>query len=275
MWKGAISFGLVHVPVKMYSAIEEKDIAMKHIHQECGSSVSNVRNCPSCNREVAWEEVAKGYEYEKGKYVLFSKEELDQLLPDASKEIKILDFVNMNEIDPIFFQKTYYLSPDDTGSKAYNLLLHALKTTNKNAVCKVAIRSKESLGVLRVIGEGIALETIYYPDEVRPVEHVPNLPGQIEVDVKELLLAQRLVEQLSGPFDVSKYRDDYRNRLIKAIQKKIQGEDIRIQPSVKESNVMDLMAALQASLELYNTRTEETPKKKRRKKLKSVVEETA
>lgn len=254
MWKGAISFGLVHVPVKMYSAIEEKDIVMKHIHQECGSSISNVRNCPSCNREVAWEEVAKGYEYEKGKYVLFSKDELDQLLPDASKEIRILDFVRMEEIDPIYFQKTYYLSPGDTGSKAYSLLLHALKTTNKN----------------------IALETIYYPDEVRPVEHVPNLPGQQGIDAKELLLAQRLVEQLSGPFDALKYQDDYRNRLIEVIQKKVQGEEISIQPSMKESNVMDLMAALQASLELYKPNAEEeAPKQKRRKKLNPAVEETA
>lgn len=208
MWKGAISFGLVHVPVKMYSAIEEKDITMKHIHQECGSSISNVRSCPNCKREVAWEEVVKGYEYEKGKYVLFSKEELDQLSPETDKEIRILDFVNMEEIDPIYFQKTYYLSPGDTGAKAYSLLQLALKTTKKVAICKVAIRTKISLAALRVIGECIALETIYFPDEVRPVEHVPNMPGKQAIEDKELQLAQMLIKQLSGPFQASKYQDE-------------------------------------------------------------------
>lgn len=278
IWKGAISFGLVHVPVKMYSAIEEKDIAMKLIHQECGSNISNIRSCQICNREVPWEEVAKGYEYEKGRYVLFSIDELDQLLPEANKEIRILDFVKMDEIDPIYFQKTYYLSPGDTGTKAYSLLLRALSNTNKIAICKVSIRSKESLGALRVIGDCIAFETIYYPDEVRPVDHVPNLPDQHVVDEKELLLAQKLIEHLSGPFVASKYQDDYRFRLIDVIQMKIRGEEIRTQPKAKENNVMDLMAALQASIELYKDENEDKlpkPKQKGKKKLKAVVEETA
>ncbi|WP_165452609.1 Ku protein [Paenibacillus thalictri] len=276
IWKGAITFGLVHVPVKMYTAVEEKDIAMKQIHHECGSSISNVRSCPNCKREVAWEEIVKGYEYDKGKYVLFTKEELEQLLPESDKTIRILHFVDMDEVDPVYYQKTYYLSPGDMGEKGYSLLLQALKSTNKTAVCKVALRSKIHLALLRTAGECIVLETLYYPDEVRPVAHVPNMPDGRTVDNKELKLAQMLIGQLSGPFDASQYKDDFRLQLIDAIQRKIQGEEIRVQPTISENGVMDLMSALQASLEQLNAAAQaEAATAKKRKKKVARVEETA
>ncbi|MFF2911834.1 Ku protein [Paenibacillus sp. NPDC057934] len=249
VWKGAISFGLVHVPVKMFSATEDKDISLRYIHKECGSPLSYVRKCPVCDKEVAWEEIGKGYEYEKGKFVTFDKEELDQLTEESSKNITILDFVDLTEIDPIYFQKTYYLSPDQAGGNAYRLLMEAMRQTGKIGIAKISIRSKSSLAAIRVLEECIAIETIFYPDEVRPASQVPNLPGAGAVNDKELEMAKLLISQLSTPFDPSKYTDDYRQRMQDLISHKIAGEEFHIAPTKQESNVIDLMAALQASIE--------------------------
>ncbi|WP_025674928.1 Ku protein, partial [Paenibacillus polymyxa] len=210
VWKGAISFGLVHVPVKMFSATEDKDISMRYIHKECGSPLSYVRKCPVCDKEVEWEEIGKGYEYEKGKFVMFDKEELEQVSGQADKNIVILDFVDLQEIDPIYFQKTYYLSPDQTGSNAYKLLMNAMKDTGKIGIAQISIRSKSSLAAIRVLDECLAVETMFYPDEIRPIAQVPNLPGQEEVKEKELTMAKMLIDQLSTPFDAAKYTDQYR-----------------------------------------------------------------
>ncbi|MFB4332641.1 Ku protein [Paenibacillus sp. CR_12] len=249
VWKGAISFGLVHVPVKMFSATEDKDISMRYIHKECGSPLSYIRKCPVCEEEVSWEEITKGYEYEKGKFVLFEKEELEQLAEANSKNITILDFVDLTEIDPIYFQKTYYLSPDQAGANAYRLLLEAMKQSGKIGIAKIAIRSKSSLAAIRVLDECLSIETIFYPDEIRPISQVPNLPERTEVNAKELDMAKLLIDQLSTPFDPEKYTDDYRERLLDLINSKVSGEEIKIAPARQETNVVDLMAALQASIE--------------------------
>ncbi|MEC0233149.1 Ku protein [Paenibacillus kribbensis] len=249
VWKGAISFGLVHVPVKMFSATEDKDISMRYIHKECGSPLSYVRKCPVCDKEVEWEEIGKGYEYEKGKFVMFDKEELEQISGQADKNIVILDFVDLQEIDPIYFQKTYYLSPDQAGSNAYKLLMNAMKDTGKIGIAQISIRSKSSLAAIRVLDECLAVETMFYPDEIRPIAQVPNLPGQEEVKEKELTMAKMLIEQLSTPFDAAKYTDQYRERLLDLIQHKVAGEEVRVAPTQPQTNVVDLMAALQASIE--------------------------
>ncbi|GGA27557.1 Ku protein [Paenibacillus physcomitrellae] len=250
VWKGAISFGLVHVPVKMFSATEDKDISMKYIHKTCGSPISYVRRCPSCDKDVEWDEITRGYEYEKGKYVLFDKEELEQLSEQNNKTITILDFVDLHEIDPIYFQKTYYLSPDQAGSNAYRLLLQAMRDTGKIGIAKIAIRSKSSLAAIRVLEDDcLAVETIFYPDEIRPVSQVPGLPEQADVNDKELTMAKLLIEQLSTPFEPEKYTDDYRAALLDLIQHKVAGEEVSLAPAKPETNVIDLMAALQASIE--------------------------
>ncbi|WP_435922200.1 Ku protein [Paenibacillus sp. DYY-L-2] len=249
VWKGAISFGLVHVPVKMFSATEDKDISMKYIHKECGSPISYVRRCPTCDTDVNWEEISRGYEYEKGKYVLFEKEELEQLSDRTEKTITILDFVDLHEIDPIYFQKTYYLSPDQAGSNAYQLLLEAMRESGKIGIAKIAIRSKSSLAAIRVMEGCLAVETIFFPDEIRPISQVPNLPENLQVNDKELSMAKLLIEQLSTPFEPEKYNDDYRENLLKLIEQKVAGEEISLAPAKPETNVIDLMAALQASIE--------------------------
>lgn len=256
IWKGAISFGLVNIPVKMFAATEDKDISMRYLHSKCGSPLSYVRKCPVCEEEVAWENIQKGYEYEKGKFVLIEKDELEQLKTEASREIKILDFVHLSEIDPIYFQKTYYLGPGDTGASAYSLLMKALSNSGKIGIAKVTMRSKTTLAAIRIVDNCIAMETIFYPDEIRAADHVPNLPDHADVAEKELQMAEMLIEQLTTPFDPGKYHDDYRTRLLELIESKVNGEEFKVAPEAPESNVVDLMAALQASLEQVKPKME-------------------
>ncbi|MFS0723884.1 Ku protein [Paenibacillus sp. 1P07SE] len=253
VWKGAISFGLVHVPVKMFSATEDKDISMRMIHKQCGTPIAYVRQCKTCEVDVEWEDIAKGYEYEKGRFVLFEKEELNQLGSDGSRTIKIVDFVDLHEIDPIYFQKTYYLSPDQAGGNAYNLLLEAMKQSGRIGIAHISIRSKSSLAAIRVMDNCLAMETIFYPDEIRPIAQVPGLPEKVEVNDKELSMAAMLIDQLTTPFEPEQYKDDYRQRLMDLIGKKIAGEEVHVAPEQQRTNVVDLMAALQASLEAVNT----------------------
>ncbi|WP_276353922.1 Ku protein [Cohnella caldifontis] len=255
VWKGAISFGLVHVPVKMFTATEDKDIHLRMIHKPCGTPITYARSCPHCQKEAEWEEITKGYEYEKGRFVLFDGEELDAIKPENTRAIQILDFVDLTEIDPIYFQKAYYLSPDQAGAGAYNLLLEAMRQSGKIGIAKIAIRSKSSLAAIRAVENCICMETMYYPDEIRSLQLVPNLPAQTAVNERELSMARMLIDQLSTPFDPEKYTDDYRIALQEAIQRKIsgQGTDVVTAPAAERTNVIDLMAALQASLEAVKT----------------------
>jgi DNA end-binding protein Ku len=249
VWKGAISFGLVHVPVKMFSATEDKDISMRYIHKTCITPLSYVRKCTTCEKEVEWEEISRGYEYEPGRFVLFEKDELEQINGEANKEIKILDFVQLTDIDPVYFQKTYYLGPGETGSGAYSLLMESMRQTGKIGIARVSIRSKSSLAAIRVIDNCLAMETIFYPDEIRSFTQVPNLPEQPVVQEKELQMAKMLIDQLSTEFDPEKYKDEYRGRLLEAIEHKVAGEEIQTAPEQNRMNVIDLMSALQASLD--------------------------
>lgn len=274
VWKGAISFGLVHVPVKMFSATEDKDISMRMIHKVCSTPLSYVRKCPTCETDVQWEDIVKGYEYEPGRFVIFNKEELEQLSGEATKEIQILDFVNLDEIDPVYFQKTYYLAPGDTGSNAYSLLLRSLRDTGKIGIAKVSIRSKSSLAAIRVVDRCLALETIFYPDEIRPISQVPNLPEQATVNDKELTMAKLLIDQLSTPFEPEKYTDEYRSAVLDAIAHKVAGEEIQVAPEQQKTNVVDLMSALQASLDAVKTSAESVKPKAAAQQQDSLEEET-
>lgn len=249
VWKGAISFGLVHVPVKLFTATESQDISMKMLHRRFNSPISYKRTCPECQDEVPWEDIIKGYEYEPGRFVTFEKDELQQLGDEASKEIKIVDFVDLQEIDPIFYQKTYYMAPGDTGSNAYNLLKTALLQTGKIGIANVTLRSKGSLAAIRVIDGCLSMVTMFYPAEIRSVSQVPNLPTTTEVNDRELAMATMLIDQLSTRFDPSKFEDEYRKRLMNAIEAKVNGQHIVTAPEPQKANVVNLMEALQASLE--------------------------
>src|SRR5690625_3529297 len=182
MWKGTISFGLVNIPVKMHAATENKDIRLRQLYKECQSPIKYEKVCPVCDRKIEEEEIVKAYEYSKNKFVVLDNEDLKNLQKEQTdKAVEIIDFVKLEEIDPIYFEKSYYLSPNEGGIKAYSLLRAALKDTGKIGVAKMMIRSKEQLAVIRIYENTILVETIHYPDEVRAVTEVPNVPAQGEV----------------------------------------------------------------------------------------------
>jgi DNA end-binding protein Ku len=249
MWKGSISFGLVNIPIKMFTATEEKDLKFRYLHKECHTPLRYKKVCPTCDKEVAEDEIVRGYEYEPGHFIIVTEEDFLALKSEIDdKAIDILDFVQLSEIDPIYFDKSYYLAPQDTGNKAYNLLRKAMSDTGKIAIAKMTIRTKQTLAALRVYNNVLVLETIFYPDEVRASTQVPGLPENTDINEKELDIAVKLIENLTTPFEPEKYRDDYREALLELIDQKIAGKEIEMAPEAPQRNVIDLMEALQASL---------------------------
>lgn len=259
MWKGTISFGLVNIPVKLHSATEDKDVKLRNLHKECKSPVKYEKVCPVCEKEIGNDDIVKGYEYTKNKFVILEDEDLESIKDEKDdKSVEIVDFVKLEEIDPIYFDRSYYLSPDDGGSKAYALLREALKDTDKIGLAKITIRSKEQLSVVRIYNNTLVMETIHYPDEVRSFQEVPNIPEEATVVKKELETAKMLIDQLTATFEPEKYTDDYRTALLDLIQKKKDGEEVSTAKEPKKpSNVTDLQEALEKSL----NRTKKTKKK--------------
>lgn len=263
VWKGSISFGLVNIPVKLHTATENKDIKLRQLHKECHSPINYQKSCPVCEKEVQNEEIVKAYEYSKNKFVVLDEEDLEKLKKEnEDKSVEIIDFVKLEEIDPIYFERSYFMAPDSGGGKAYALLRKALEDSGKIGVAKIMIRSKEQLAVIRVYQDTLLMETIHFPDEVRLVKDVPNIPSDEKVVKKELDTALMLVEQLTTAFDPEKYKDDYRTALMELIEEK-KSENATVAASDKQpapAKVMDLMTALQASLD--KTKPKTTAKKK-------------
>lgn len=271
VWKGSISFGLVNIPVRMFTATEDRDIRFRQLHKECHTPIRYSKLCPTCDREVASDEIIKGYEYEKGNFVMIQDEDLEKIAPETKRAIEIVDFVQLSEIDPIYFDKSYYLSPQETGEKAYSLLRVALQQTGKIAIARITLRNKESLAVLRIYENGMVLETIFYPDEVRSLSQVPALPQADATLVEsELAMAIQLVESMSRPFHPEQYQDTYRQHLQELIQKKLEGKEVATAPSAPRANVIDLMQALKESL--AQTGTPQAPANKETEKDRDVVE---
>ncbi len=250
LWKGAVSFGLIYVPVKMYAATEKKDIKFNYLHEKCRTPVQYRKYCPSCQSEVASEEVVRGYEYEKGKFVIMKEEDFDRLPGENTRSVEILDFVNLAEIDPIYYDKAYYLAPGEGGQKVYDLLKKAMGESNKVAVGRVVIRSKEALAVLRVSGNTLIMNTMFYPDEVRSPAAIDELGYKVDLHENEVKMAVNLVENLSSSFNPEKYTNRYREVLMEAIHGKITGEEIQSAAVPEANNVVDLMSALKASIDL-------------------------
>ncbi|MBO8156559.1 MAG: Ku protein [Bacillaceae bacterium] len=273
MWKGSISFGLVNIPVKLHAATENKDVKLRQLHKECQTPIQYKKVCPVCEREVEQEEIVKAYEYAKNKFVILDEEDLEQLKKEQEdKAVEIVDFVQLEEIDPIYFERSYYISPNDGGSKAYALLRKALQETGKIGVAKIMIRSREQLAVIRVYENTLLMETIHYPDEVRNVLDVPNVPAEEKVTKKELDTAKMLIDQLTTEFEPEKYTDEYRTALLELIEDKKKGKKVA---TAKEKpapdNVTDLMEALQKSLEKAKGAEKGTKKKTTTRKRKKVA----
>ena len=248
IWKGAITFGMISIPVKLYGATESKDLAFNTLHAECKSRLKQKRWCPVHDREVTADEVVRAYEYVKDQYIEILDEDLEKMPMPSKHTIELTSFVKQSDIDPVYFERTYYLEPDDIGLKPYALLMRALKTKQVAAVAKVALRNKESLCVLRPSENNLLmLETLYYPDEIRTAE-VQAAPD-VMVSQPELNMALSLVEMLEEPFEPKKYHDDYRGALLEVIEAKRTGTEMVAQPDVPMPQTVDLMAALKASLE--------------------------
>ena len=247
MWKGAISFGLVTIPVAVYPATEEKTLRFNQIHEEDGGRIRMKRTCSVDGEEVPYDEIVKGYEYEKDRYVVITDEDFDKVPVESSRAIDIVQFVDLDEIDPMLYKKSYYLVPDETGAKAYALLREALSQDNKVGIAKVSFRDKEHLAALRFKDESFVLETMYWPDEIRAADF-----GGVDVDLKvraqELEMARQLIENLTAEWNPEEFTDEYREALLRIVEAKISGEDIEVVEPEPTAKVVDLMEALKASV---------------------------
>ncbi|HET6507623.1 MAG TPA: Ku protein [Baekduia sp.] len=254
IWTGAISFGLVTVPVKLYSAVNRKTVRFNQLNGKTGSRIAQKRVDASTGEEVAYEDLVKGYEIAGDRYVVIEPSELESVQPEKTKTIDIEDFVDLSDIDPIFYDHPYYLAPGTGGAKPYRLLLEAMRETNKVAIAKVVIRQKESLVAIRALPDHDVLEmaTMLFADEVVDPERLDDIPeaDDVKTNARELDIAKQLVESLSGEFEPGKYRDTYREAVLAMIEKKAAGEEIVVQEVEEEAApVPDLMSALKASLD--------------------------
>jgi DNA end-binding protein Ku len=253
IWTGAISFGLVTVPVKLYSALNRKSVRFHQLSGKTGVRVVQKRVDPQTGDEVPYEEIVKGYELAPDRYVVIEPGELEALEPKKTRTIEIEDFVELAQIDPIYYEHPYYLAPGPGGAKPYRLLLEAMQQTGRVAIARVVMRSKEQLVAVRPMGDVLEMATMLFGDEILPPERIEDLPDPAEVKTtkRELDIAKQLVDSLAGDFEPAKYRDTYREQVLALIERKAQGEEIAVQPPPEEvpAPAPDLMSALKASLE--------------------------
>jgi len=250
LWKGAISFGLVHIPVRVYPATENRGVRFRYLHRECKSPVRYLKWCPVCQKEVAPEDIVSGYEHQKGQYVVLEDEDFERLPVPESRVVDIIDFVDLQEIDPVYFHKTYYLEPADGGGKAYALLRRAMLETGRIGIARVALRARQSLAAVRVFsGRVLAMETMFWPDEVRAWTTLEGVDVEPEFHENEVRMAEQLITSLTAPFDPGKYTDEYRAALHELIQAKVEGREVYEYREPETARVLDLMEALRASVD--------------------------
>lgn len=247
IWSGSISFGMVTIPVKLYGATESKDIRFSLLHATCGSKLQQKRWCPTDEVEVPWNETARGYEYSKGQYVMLSEEDFDKLPLPSKHTIDLSAFVREQEIDPVYYERSYYLEPGERAEKPYALLFKALEEKKLSAMASITIRKKEQLCVLRAHQGTIFLETLYYPDEIRQERGIDL--DKVNVSERELEMAFTLIELLKKPFDPSEYRDHYREALAELIEIKLEGKQVVTAAVPRDTRVIDLAEALKRSVE--------------------------
>jgi DNA end-binding protein Ku len=251
IWSGAISFGLVNVPVKVYSAVSPKTVRFHQLDSRTGSRISQKRVNPQTGEEVAYEDLVKGFELTRDRYVVIKPEELDAIAPEKSRTIDIEDFVDLSEIDPVYYSHPYWLAPDKGASKAYGLLLQAMRESGKVAIARVVLRNKEHLVALRPADGALMMETMNFHDEVVPAEDLDELVAAAEAEAsdREVGMAKQLIDSLTTAFEPTRYHDEYREKVLELIERKAQGEEIAVQPEAPQpAKVPDLMAALEASL---------------------------
>ena len=248
IWTGSVTFGLVNVPVRMVSAVEERKLHFHYVHAPDSSRIGYEKVCKAEGKPVPDDEIVKAFEYEKGEYVFMTDEDFEAAAAESTKTIEIRDFVAADEIDPIYFERTYYLAPQEGAEKVYALLVQAMERSGLVAIAKYVMRDRQNLGALRVRDGVIALERMYFGDEIRPASEIA--PEDVKVDKRELEMAEQLVESFAGEFDPSRYEDTYRDALCEIIRAKRTGEEVHVPERVEEvEQAPDLLSALRASVE--------------------------
>lgn len=244
-WKGSISFGLIYIPIALHIAAQEKGISFNQLHKETKQRIRYIKTCEDCNNPVSNEDIVKGYEYDKGKYVIFNQEDFDKLKTERDKSIMIQQFVNLEEIDPIFYQKSYYIVPQGA-EKAFELLKKAMREENKVGIAKVVLTEKESLVALRINNQDMLLSTLFFSNEIKKS---PSKELNVSLDDKEIKLAKEIINSMTEPFKPDNFRDEYNEKVLQAIETKIRGEEIVAPIDKKVNKAIDLMDALQKSLQ--------------------------
>ncbi len=258
-WTGSITFGLVAIPIKAIPVQSPKDIRFELLHQPCSGKMQSKRYCPRCERDVEEGEVVRGFQHAKGQYVMVAPEETEALVTPAKRTIQIVDFVSLAEIDPIYYEKPYYLQPTEGGERTYALLHRSMADRGKVGIGKVALRDRESLAAIRPLKHALVMEIIAWPDEVRAIEDaIP--PIDAKIDERELQMGHLLINTLSGPFDPEKYQDEYRNALTRLIEAKVEGGAVSVAAAAApKQEVSDLMEMLRRSLEATQAVRDEVP----------------
>ena len=273
VWKGHLTFGLVSFPVKLYTAARSENISFNQLHKDDNSRVKQVLYCQAEDKPVPRSELVKGYEYEKDRYVVIDDEDIKKMAPGTAKVMEILEFVKVTEVDPVYFENSYYMAPDDAGEKPYALLYQVLKNTGYVGVAKIAMHNREHIVIFRPGASGLLMHTMYYSHEIRKIEEFRT--DTTVVSEKETALAQMLVETLAAPFEPDKYKDSYRENLQVLIDAKVKGQQVVAPPAPEPAKVIDIMEALKQSLaiakkpaasaEAISDTAEEKPKKRARK----------
>jgi DNA end-binding protein Ku len=251
LWKGAITFGLISIPVRLHSAVQEKSLKFHLLHDEDHGRIKYQRVCSKCGKEVTWDDLVRGYEVSKDTYVTFTDDELAAVDVESIRAIDVVSFVPLESIDPIYFNKTYYVAPEPSGLKAYRLLAGALEAEQQVGIAKVALRDKEHLATIRLKEDVFVLETMHWPDEIREPAF-EELSKKVDVRDQEVKMARQLVQQLSDEFKPDQFQDEYRVALEALVEQKIEGQEISVAPPPEEEEppkVVDLMEALKASVE--------------------------
>ncbi len=247
VWKGHLTFGLISIPVRLFSAARSERMSFNQLHKECHSRIKQPLWCPTCERMVERTEIVKGYEYEKEQYVLFNDEELEKMAPASAKTMEILEFVRLAEVDPLFYDTSFYAVPEEAGRKAYYLLVKTMEESGYAAIAKAAMHQREYTVVVRPREGGLTMHTMYYENEIRKVEEYGQ-PDKVEVKPQEVKLAQQLVESLATEFEPKKYHNEYQEQLKGLIEAKLKGQEVVAPPQQQLAPVIDLMDALKKSL---------------------------
>jgi DNA end-binding protein Ku len=247
VWKGYLSFGLLSIPIRLFTAARGERISLNQLHEVCHSRIKMPLFCPTCDRKVERSEIIKGYEFEKDQYVLFSDEDLDKIEPESARAMEILEFVKVDEIDPLYYDASYYLTPEEEGKKAYSLLLKAMEESNYAAIAKVTMHQREHIVVIRPRAEGMTLHTMFYQSEIREVAEFSH-QEKVEPKEQEKKLAMQLIDSLAAPFEPEKYRDEYQESMRSMIAAKQKGQEVAGTVHPARAPVIDLMDALKKSI---------------------------